>query len=382
MNVAPGSRPRVKVMVMVDSLTQGGAERQALEMARSLPAGRFDTVLCTLRDDLGGGYFLPPGLRRLVIGSKNPFAISRRLREFLAQEKPDIVHSFLEPSNFWNRLVAPGVGRPIVISSVRCRFMRPRFALVEKLLARRCHAVVVNSVGVQHELLRWQRVPAGKIRLIGNLVDFQRFRPLPDEVRQRVRSSLGLQGPTFLMPGRITIMKHQLGLVAALARLKRRGQLPPTARFLLAGRVSQGWTSRLFQHLVRRNHLEEYVRYLGPVAEIEEIYAAADWVIMPSLWEGLPNAALEGHACERPLLLSRAANLDGIMADGATGFEFRTGAVEPMLQAIARALAIPDEQARAMGSAGRKRVLERFANEKVMNDIIALYDELLPRRLT
>jgi glycosyltransferase involved in cell wall biosynthesis len=372
----------VKVVVMVDSLTQGGAERQALEVARRLPAERFETVLCTLRDDLAGGYVLPPGLRRLVIGSKNPFTIARRLRQFLAAEKPDIVHSFLEPSNFWNRLVAPGVGRPIVISSVRCRFMRPRFALLEKLLARRCHAVVVNSVGVQRELVRWQRVPAGKIRLIGNLVDFERFRPLSDEVRQRVRSSLGLPGPTFVMPGRITIMKHQLGLALALGRLKRRGQLPPTARFLLAGRVSQGWTSRLFQHLVRRNGLEEQVRYLGPVAAIEEIYAAADWVILPSLWEGLPNAALEGHACQRPLLLSHAANLDGIMADGETGFEFRSGAVEPLLQAIARALATPPEKARAMGSAGRRRVLENFGNEKVMNDLVALYDELLPQRLT
>jgi glycosyltransferase involved in cell wall biosynthesis len=184
------------------------------------------------------------------------------------------------------------------------------------------------------------------------------------------------------MPGRITIMKHQLGLALALGRLKRRGQLPPTARFLLAGRVSQGWTSRLFQHLVRRNGLEEQVRYLGPVAAIEEIYAAADWVILPSLWEGLPNAALEGHACERPLLLSHAANLDGIMADGETGFEFRSGAVEPLLQAIARALATPPEKARAMGSAGRRRVLENFGNEKVMNDLVALYDELLPQRLT
>jgi glycosyltransferase involved in cell wall biosynthesis len=379
-NPSTDYRPRVKVVVMVDSLTQGGAERQALELARRLPAERFDTVLCTLRNDLAVGHFLPPGLRRFVIGSKNLWAIARRLREFLVEEKPDIVHSFLEPSNFWNRLVAPGAGRPIVVSSVRCRFMRPRFALVERLLARRCHAVVVNSVGVQRELVHWQRVPTGKIRVISNFVDFARFRPLSHEVRQRVRSSLGLQGPVFFMPGRITIMKHQLGLAAALGRLRRRGQLPPTARFLLAGRVSQGWTSWLFRQLVRRYRLEEHVRYLGPVAAIEEIYAAADWVILPSLWEGLPNAALEGHACERPLLLSHAANLDGIMANGETGFEFRTGAIEPLAQAIRRALATPAEEAQAMGSAGRRRVLERFANDKVMNDVVALYDELLPRR--
>jgi glycosyltransferase involved in cell wall biosynthesis len=379
--IADDAHPRVKVVVLVDSLAQGGAERQALEVARRLPTDQFETVLCTLRDDLAYQHLLPSGLRRFVIGSKNPFAIARRLRAFLAEEKPEIVHSFLEPSNFWNRLVAPGVGRPIVISSVRCRLMRLRFAVVEKLLARRCHAVVVNSVGVERELVHWQRVPARKVRLIGNFVDFERFRPLSDDVRQRVRSSLGLAGPTFLMPGRITIMKHQLGLVAALGRLKRRGQLPPGARFLLAGRVSQGWTSRLFRHLVRRHGLQEHVHYLGPVAGIEEIYAAADWVILPSLWEGLPNAALEGHACERPLLLSHAANLDGIMAHGETGFEFRTGAIEPLAQAIARALGTPTEDAQAMGRAGRARVLQRFANQKVMNDLIALYHELLPLRM-
>ena len=34
-----------------------------------------------------------------------------------------------------------------------------------------------------------------------------------------------------------------------------------------------------------------------------------------------------------------------------------------------------------MGRAGRVRVLQRFSNEKVMNDLIALYHELLPRRM-
>jgi len=371
---------RIKVVVVVDSLAQGGAERQALEVVRRLPGDQFEAVLCTLREDLAYGHLLTPNLRRFVVGSKNPFTIARRLRAFLAAEKPDIVHSFLEPSNFWNRLVAPGVGHPIVISSVRCRFMRPRFAVMEKLLALRCQAVVVNSVGVARELVRFQRVPERKIRLVSNFVDFERFRPLPQETRERLRTQLGLDGTTFFMPGRISIMKHQLGLAVALGRLKQRGLLPATAQFLFAGRISQGWTSSLFRRLVRKHGLESHVRYLGPVAGIEEIYSAVDWVILPSLWEGLPNAALEGHACERPLLLSHAANLDGILAHGETGFEFASGYIEPMAQAIARALATPAEQAQAMGRAGRQRVLAQFANDKVMNHLIALYHELLSRR--
>jgi glycosyltransferase involved in cell wall biosynthesis len=373
-------RARVKVVVLVDSLAQGGAERQALEIARRLPEQRFDVVLCTLREDLAYGHLVPERLRRFVIGGKNPFAIARRLRRFLTAEQPAVVHSLLEPSNFWNRVVSPGVGRPVVISSVRCRLMRPRFAVIEKLLARRGHAVVANSVGIVKELVRWQRVPAGKVRLVGNFVDFERFRPLPDEVRERVRGELGLTGVVFFMPGRISFMKHQIGLAMALGRLKRRGRLPESARFLLAGRISQGWNTRLFRYLVRRHGLGEHIRYLGPVTAIEEMYGASDWVVLPSLWEGLPNAALEGHACERPLLLSHAANLDGIMADGQTGFEFATGYIEPMASAIERALATPPEAAREMGRAGRRRVLERFSNQKVIGDIVALYDEFLPSR--
>lgn len=376
-----GSAERVKVVVLVDSLAQGGAERQALEIARRLPEERFDVALCTLRGDAAYAHLVPERLRPTVIGTRNPFAIARRLREYLAAERPAIVHSLLEPSNFWNRLISPRVGRPVVISSVRCRFMRPRFAVLEKLLARRCQAVVANSVGIVRELVRWQRVPATKVRLIANFVDFERFRPLSDEVRERVRGRLDLPGPVFFMPGRISFMKHQIGLVMALGRLKREGKLPESARFVLAGRISQGWNTRAFRYLVRRNRLEAHIRYLGPVTAIEEVYGAADWVVLPSLWEGLPNAALEGHACERPLLLSHAANLDGIMADGTTGFEFPTGFVAPMASAIERALATPADVAREMGRAGRRRVLERFSNEKVLGELLGLYDELLrPRK--
>jgi glycosyltransferase involved in cell wall biosynthesis len=378
-------RRRLKVTIVVDSLAKGGAERQAAELARQLPRDAFDVVLCTLRAqrgaDDGYGYLLPSDLRRFAVGrTMLPFGF-RSLRAFLAAERPDIVHSFLDPSNFWSRLLARGAGDPVVISSVRCRMMRIRFALCERLLARRCDAVVVNSVGIVRELVRWQRVPPDKIRLVGNIVDAERFRPQPPAVGARVRAELGLgAGPTFLLPGRISVMKHQLGAVAALGRLKRRGQLPRDATLVLAGHTSQGLYDRALRLLVRRHSLDDQVRRIQPVVAVEDLYAAADWVLLPSLWEGLPNAALEAHACERPLLLSHAANLDAIAADGETGHEFPTGRVAPLAAAIRRALDTPPEEARAMGARGRQRILARFAAGTILGQVIALYDELLARR--
>ena len=54
------------------------------------------------------------------------------------------------------------------------------------------------------------------------------------------------------------------------------------------------------------------------------LYHAADALVMPSLWEGLPNAVLEAHASGLPAVVSHAANIDRLVLDGESGFEVPT----------------------------------------------------------
>ena len=83
------------------------------------------------------------------------------------------------------------------------------------------------------------------------------------------------------------------------------------------------------------------------------LYQAADVAVLPSLWEGLPNAVLEALACGLPAVVSHAANIDGIVTDGA-GFEVPTFAHGPLADALARITALSDDQRRAMGTAGAR----------------------------
>jgi glycosyltransferase involved in cell wall biosynthesis len=115
----------------------------------------------------------------------------------------------------------------------------------------------------------------------------------------------------------------------------------------------------------------------GAESDMHSLYWAADVMVLFSLWEGLPNVALEASACGLPSVLSHAANLDGIVEPGVTGWEARTGDPRALADSLARALATPDAELRAMGRRGRERVAQMFSPDRVLAETVATYDQLL-----
>jgi glycosyltransferase involved in cell wall biosynthesis len=271
---------------------------------------------------------------------------------------------------------------PVVVISVRNRVLNIVNLLTERRLARRTARVLTNSEGVRRELTRLARVPNDKIQIVHNFIDVERFAPPTDEERRaaRARWKVADDEIILLVPGRIATQKHQLGLMRALHQLHRRGGLPDRARVLLAGREH----SPLYASLVRRSlrwfDLEQRVTYLGRVTDMISLYAAADILVLPSLWEGLPNAVLEGVACGLPAVVSHAANIDGLVIDGQTGFQALTFNRGALVTALGRCLALDAAARRRMGAAGRAHIQQHFSAERIRDEMTALYDGLLRDR--
>jgi len=134
---------------------------------------------------------------------------------------------------------------------------------------------------------------------------------------------------------------------------------------------------RLVDRLAARPELRGAVRVIGTEDNMRELYWASDLLVLFSLWEGLPNVALEAAASGLPAILSHAANLDGIVAPGETGWEVATGRQAPLIEALDAALALPPERWQAMGQAARARVTDLFRPERVLSETLATYDSLL-----
>jgi glycosyltransferase involved in cell wall biosynthesis len=371
-------------MLFIPNLQQGGAERQILELMSRLPA-RFQTTLCVYEDVVHYRDYLPAGEPRHVLGTRRmgPAGL-RRLIEVLQREKPDILHSYRDKANFWARMATRRVGVPVVITAVRNRAMHVVHLATEWWLSRRSDRVIANSEGVRRELVSLARVKPDKVQLLHNFIDVQRFHPPSADERTAARARWGLAPDevALLLPGRVGLQKNQIGLALALARLKKEGRLPPNVRVLLAGRNRDRLYASALPRVLRWLGLTDVVRFLGTVTDTDmlSLYHAADSLLMPSLYEGLPNAVLEAHASGLPAVVSHAANVDRIVVEGESGFEAPTFDRAALAEAIARMVALPDDDRRAMGARGRAHVAATFSVDRVLEETVRLYDGLLAEK--
>jgi glycosyltransferase involved in cell wall biosynthesis len=378
-----GEAPRRhKVLLFIPHLQQGGAERQILALCARLPPN-FEPILCVADDRIHYTDQLPPGQPRHILGVRTmgPQAM-RKLAAVLAREKPDILHCYRDKANFWGRLAARKSPVPIILTGVRNRAIGLLYLLTEWYLSRSTDRVLTNSVGVVHELVRFARVKRAKIQVLHNFIDLEQFHvPTPDEKRD-ARAKFGIRDDelALLIPGRIGVQKHHIGLVRALGMLRRRGILPKKLRVLAAGRL-HGWLyTRLLPRYAKWHGVADRLEFMGAVKQMTALYHAADAMVLPSLFEGLPNVVLEAQASGLPAVVSHAANLDGIVLDQQSGFEVPTFDSVALADALAKMFATSPEERLRMGAAGRAHVAQKFSPERILQETVKLYDSLLAEK--
>jgi glycosyltransferase involved in cell wall biosynthesis len=96
--------------------------------------------------------------------------------------------------------------------------------------------------------------------------------------------------------------------------------------------------------------------------------------------EGTPVSVIEALAAERPAVATHVGGIPDVVRDGVDGFLVDSDEPDALAERLAELAADAPRRA-AMGEAGRARVLERYAVERLVADIDALYRELLASRV-
>jgi glycosyltransferase involved in cell wall biosynthesis len=140
----------------------------------------------------------------------------------------------------------------------------------------------------------------GRYVVVRNGVDLARFRPADGRARAAARHRLGAEpgAPLVVCVGRVTRQKGQDVLLSAWPRVRARR---PDAELVLVG------DGDLVP--VLRGRATPGVRFAGGVPDVRDWLAAADLVVLPSRWEGLPLTALEALATGRPIVASAVPGL-------------------------------------------------------------------------
>lgn len=368
---------RKRVLYFIYSLDQGGAERQLAELIRNLDLARFEPFLAVHNATDRLAYTLPSGAPHVVDHRLGSLSSYRSLSALVKTLEPDILHSYMGAENIVGRLmkrVRPGLK---VISSVRCMQLPRGYIAAERLTHTLADRIVVNSVGIRDELVARAGVPAGRIDVIENGVDLGRFRPLGEGERADARREHAMDGTrTLVLPGRVSTQKNHAAVLDALASLKSQDALPGDLRVVFAGRDYPPWYGTMLRAKASRAGLDGVVRWTGVVRAIERLVAASDGVLLPSQYEGLPNAVIEAMACGVLALVSPPANVDALVTDGREGLVARDVSAAAVETVLRRYLALTAEERAAMGAAGHAHATERFAVERMAQRTMALYHAL------
>lgn len=183
----------------------------------------------------------------------------------------------------------------------------------ERRMARRTDMIfVANSPMVARELAGWLDLPAARIRTIENGVDLAAFRPPTPEERMEARARFGLSmdDQVVAFAGSGFERKGAFALVRALGAGRLRGK-----KALIAGRDKR---SGRLGALIRRLGLEARVTMLGAVPDVARLLHAGDVFVLPTLYDPMPNAALEAIACGLPVVTTPDAGIgDAVIEHGA-----------------------------------------------------------------
>lgn len=379
---------REKILYLLPTLASGGTERQAAELVRHLDCDRFDPVVVVMYGLDRVPVEISIGDARLIslrkpLGIPGNLVALIRLWRLILRERPVVVQSFLRHADLYARIAGGLAFHRRIVTSLRTRiggFWSAPWQWTERILWRLSVRIVSNSKAAAREAETLLHIPASRLVVIPNGVDLERFHPGMDWRAPRAEFGLSPSDLVFGMIARYSPVKDHATLLTAVAQMENSGYWPAFAKLILIGGTTFADARKEVDDRIREFGLEGTVLPMGVMAEVERAYAALDWLILSSRFEGFPNSVLEAMACGKPVIVSDAANAERIVVEGETGWEFPAGDVLALVGCLRRAIATPPEKRVAMGRAARSLVEGQYSTRLTTRKYESLYEELIGRR--
>jgi glycosyltransferase involved in cell wall biosynthesis len=281
----------VRVALLLPELVGGGAERVLLEVAHGLVEHEIDVDIVLVRSGGALRDSVPNGARVVDLHVKRTLFAGRRLRRYLARERPTVVISALTPTNVANVVVSRLV-RPRIPTIVTQHSMTAAHSTTKAdrggILASRWsfpHAdrIVAVSEGVATDLVVRVGIDAERISVIHNPVISSRLFASAEATVEHPWL-VDKVGRVLLAVGRLTSQKDFATLFRAVALL------PSDHRLVVLG---EGELRDELSELAERLGIRERVDLPGYAANPYPSFASADVVVLSSRSEGLPTVLIE-----------------------------------------------------------------------------------------
>jgi glycosyltransferase involved in cell wall biosynthesis len=383
---------------LIEGLGPGGAERLLYTNLKYLDGSRFRSTVLTVFPH--ANHWTEP-IRRLGVpvlsldcrDYRDLPAGAARLRAWLRQERPDLLHTHLWAANVVGR-VAGRLSGTRVISSVHNPDHQPEFwndgadvSLWKRLAALAldrwtacfgCTRMVAVSEYLRQSTHRRLRFPLERTELIYNPVDTEELQSPSRRGRVELLRELGLpvDSLVLLTVGRVSPQKGLIYAIRALPVIRRSY---PTAHLLsVGGAADAAWLARVKAE-VSALGLTGWVHLLGARRDIPDLLQCCDLFVFPSLYEGMGIALAEAMAAGRAVVASGTGPIPELVRHGVDGWLVPPADPESLAEGICALLADPDRR-EALGRSAAAATLARFSPTVAAGRLAELYGTVAQQR--
>ena len=343
-----------KIMFHLNSMGKGGAERVVSLLANEFVKNGTEVVVATewySEEE----YDLEPQVKRIHAGlSETDEKASRiakqwirirNLRTVLLQENPDVLISFCVKANYRAMMASAGTGIPVIVSvrnDPKIDYVGKVNNLMNKLFLNRAAGCVFQTEEAQEF---FDEVLQKKSVIICN--------PINEKYLETARIKTAKK---IVCVGRLVAQKNQMLLVNSFEKILEK--YPDYHLYLYGDGSDDECKEELLQYVAAGN-LKDKIHFMGLSSTLEIDMADAAMFVLPSNYEGMPNALMEAMALGLPVI-STDCPCGGSrywIEPGVTGQLVPVKDVDAMAKAIEYYIQNP-QKADEMGAKARERLKE------------------------
>ncbi len=389
--VVPAGEAPVRILRVIGRMNMGGPAHHVAILTKRLDPARFETLLvrgAVSRGEASLNHLLNPAKYQVIdlprLGARirplNDLAVLMSLARIIRRYRPIIVHSHTAKAGLVARLaamLAPGP-RPLLVHTFHGHVLRGYFGrvptaiyrLLERALARVTERLVCVSSANMEELLELHVGRRAQYIVVPVGLELEAFLDLvPGDRALRCEVGAAPDDVLAIFVGRLVPIKRVDVLLRSLAHA--RGLKAPVRLVVVGGGPLQHELEALASEL----GIAQETHFLGYREDVKELVSGSDVAVLSSSAEGTPVSLIQSGAGALPAVATAVGGVPEVVSDE-SGVLVQAGDHEALGRALA-ALAGDSSLRRRLGSGARERVRERFAAQRLVADVEALYATLL-----
>ncbi len=303
----------------------------------------------------GVNYYRIP-VRRVY--SPSSFKHIKNIYKMMKAGNYDCAISFFETSDVLLASLGSLAGIKMRISNRRDTGFRnsKKLALAYRIINKFFTGFIAVSEAVKKSIIV-QGVEPGKIKVIYNAVDINRFESLNGE-KIRLETGILPDEIVFGLIANLNPVKNHISIIEALADLHKQEKY---AHLILVG---DGELRKELELKVVNLNLSKYVHFLGGRSDIENILGSIDVFVLASHTEGLSNALLEAMASRKAVIASRVGGNIEVVENGVDGLLVSTesSSIADAMKMLFDSRELRDE----MGENAFRHIIRQFSLEQML----------------